>query len=311
MVLWTVLSCVSLSTFIGAGKRNGGVVRILTLGRFLLVGLCLALCSCGRSDRHYNFEGRVVSKVPETHTLVVDHDNIPGFMAAMTMPYLVVSGVDLSGVEPGDRIKARVLVHEDGGYELDKVTVTDSSHREKEVKDTRQLFPGEQIPDVELVNQDGKTIRLSDFRGKTVLLTFIYTRCPMPTFCPRLSSLFAAVDKELAKDPKEYARIQLVSVSIDPKFDSPAVLRKYGLAYLSGDEKGFAHWVFTVPTPENLKKLAQAFALVYEEEDNQIAHSMSTVLIGPDGRLIKEWNVSDWTSAEAVAAIRQVENAKN
>ena len=112
-------------------------------------------------------------------------------MAAMTMPYLVVSGVDLSGVDPGDRIKVCVLVHEDGGDQLDKVTVTDSTHREKEVKDTRQLFPGEQIPDVELVNQDGKTIRLSDFRGKTVLLTFIYTRCPMPTFCPRLSSLFS------------------------------------------------------------------------------------------------------------------------
>jgi protein SCO1/2 len=292
-------------------KRNGETVKTLALRRFLVVGLCFALCSCGKSDRHYNFEGRVVSKVPETRTLIVDHENIPGFMAAMTMPYHVATGVDLSGIEPGDRIKARVVVHEGGGYELDKVTVTDSNHRQKEVKETRQLFPGEEIPDVELVNQDGKIIRLSDFRGKTVLLTFIYTRCPMPTFCPRLSSLFAAVEKELAKDPREYASTQLVSVSIDPKFDTPSVLRKYGLTYLSGDEKGFEHWSFTVPTPDNLKKLAAAFALIYEEEDNQIAHSMSTVLIGPDGQLIKEWNVSDWTSAEAVAAMRQVGNAKN
>ena len=279
--------------------------------RSLLVGLCLALCSCGKSERHYNFEGRVVSKVPETHTLVLDHDNIPGFMAAMTMPYPVGAGVDLSPVEAGDRVTARVVVHGDGQYELDKVIVTDSSHREKTVKETRQLYPGELIPDVELLNQDGKTIRLSDFRGKTVLLTFIYTRCPMPTFCPRLSTLFAAVEKELAKDPKEYSRTQLVSVSIDPKFDTPSVLRKYGLAYLSGDEKGFGHWSFTVPSAENLKKLAEAFALIYEEEDNQITHSMSTVLIAPDGRLIKEWTVSDWASVEAVAAMRQVEYAKN
>ena len=286
-------------------------MRILALRHFLFVSLCFALCSCSKSDRHYNFEGRVVSKVPETHTLVVDHENIPGFMAAMTMPYAVVASVDLSTVEAGDRIKARVVVREDGNYELDRVTVTDSSHRQKEVKGTRQLYPGEVIPDVGLVDQDGKTIRLSDFRGKTVLLTFIYTRCPMPTFCPRLSSLFAAVDKELARDPKEYAHTQLVSVSIDPKFDTPSVLRKYGLGYLSGDEKRFGHWSFTVPTPENLKKLAEAFALIHEEEDNQISHSMSTVLIGPDGRLIKEWNISDWTSAEAVAAMRQVENAKN
>lgn len=286
-------------------------MRILAMRRSLLVGLCLALCSCGKSERHYNFEGRVVSKVPETHTLVLDHGNIPGFMAAMTMPYPVGAGVDLSPVEAGDRIKARVVVHGDGQYELDKVMVTDSSHREKTVKETRQLYLGELIPDVGLLNQDGKTIRLSDFRGKTVLLTFIYTRCPMPTFCPRLSTLFAAVEKELAKDPKEYSRTQLVSVSIDPKFDTPSVLRKYGLAYLSGNEKSFGHWSFTVPSPENLKKLAEAFALIYEEEDNQITHSMSTVLIAPDGRLIKEWTVSDWTSAEAVAAMRQVEYAKN
>lgn len=286
-------------------------MRILAMRRSLLVGLCLALCSCGKSERRYNFEGRVVSKVPETHTLVLDHGNIPGFMAAMTMPYPVGAGVDLSPVEAGDRIKARVVVHGDGQYELDKVMVTDSSHREKTVKETRQLYLGELIPDVGLLNQDGKTIRLSDFRGKTVLLTFIYTRCPMPTFCPRLSTLFAAVEKELAKDRKEYSRTQLVSVSIDPKFDTPSVLRKYGLAYLSGNEKSFGHWSFTVPSPENLKKLAEAFALIYEEEDNQITHSMSTVLIAPDGRLIKEWTVSDWTSAEAVAAMRQVEYAKN
>ena len=286
-------------------------MRILAARAFLFACLCFVLCGCGKSERRYDFNGRVVSKVPETHTLVVDHENIPGFMSAMTMPYPVAANVDLSGVEAGDQITARVVLNKDGDYELTKVAVTDSSHRQKEVKETRQLFPGEEIPDVELVNQDGKEIHLSDFHGKTVLLTFIYTRCPMPTFCPRLSSLFAAVEKELAKDPKEYSRTQLISVSIDPKFNTPPVLRKYSLAYLGEDEKRFEHWSFTVPTPENLKKLAQAFALIYEEEDNQIAHSMSTVLIGPGGRLIKEWNVSDWTSAEAVAAMRQVENAKN
>jgi len=285
-------------------------VKVLAERTFLFACLCFVLCSCGKSDRHYDFKGRVVSKVSETHTLVVDHENIPGFMAAMMMPYPVAANVDLSGVEAGDRIAARVVINKDGGYELTKVAVTDSTHRQKEVKETRPLFPGEVIPDMELVNQDGKKIRLSDFRGKTVLLTFIYTRCPMPTFCPRLSSLFAAVEKELAKDSKEYARTRLISVSIDPKFDTPSVLRGYGLAYLGGDEKKFEHWSFVVPTPENLKKLAEALALIYEEEDNQIAHSMSTVLIGPDGQLIKEWNVSDWSAAEAVAAMRQVENAK-
>jgi peroxiredoxin len=139
------------------------------------------------------------------------------------------------------------------------------------------------------LNQDGKPIHLSDFRGKALLLTFIYTRCPMPTFCPRISSLFASVNRELAKNPKDYDRTRLLSISIDPKYDTPSVLHKYGLACLGNDPQGFVHWQFAVPTPENLRKLAEAFSLLYEEEDNQISHTMSTVLVGPDGRVAKEW----------------------
>jgi len=286
-------------------------MAVLHTRTFLLVGVFIVLWGCGKSEQHYDFEGRVVSKVAETHTLVVDHGIIPGFMPAMTMPYPVASGVDISKVEAGDRIKARVVVRGGDKYELDRVTVTDSSQRGKMTEDTGQLYPGEVIPDIPLTDQDGKAVRLSDFRGKTVLLTFIYTRCPMPNFCPRLSSLFAAVHKELAKDPKEYARTHLLSVSIDPKFDTPAVLHKYGLAYLSGDPKGFEQWSFTVPTEANLRKLAEAFALIYEEQDNQISHSMSTVVIDPKGRLIKEWTASDWTTPEALKEMRQVENVAN
>jgi len=284
-------------------------MRSLVPACLLSALLCIPLSGCGSSDKHYTLIGRVISKVPATRSVVVDHDEIPGFMAAMTMPYPVADGVDLSGIEPGDRIRADIDVKPDGQYSIDRIAVTDSSHREKAPKETKQLWPGQEIPDIELVNQDGQTLRLSEFRGKTLLLTFIYTRCPMPNFCPRLSSLFASVNRELAKNPKEYGRTELLSVSIDPKYDTPPVLRKYGLAYLSDDAKGFTHWQFTVPSPENLRKLADAFGLIYVEEDNQISHTMSTVLIGPDGKLVKTWTVSDWTVAEAMSAIQQVENA--
>ena len=282
--------------------RFGFVLQIFLLCLSVLAG------ACRNSDKHYSLTGKVVSKVPATRTLVVDHDAIPGFMAAMTMPYPVAQGVDLSGIEPGDHIQARIIVKPNAEFWLDRISVTDSSHRESTPKQTRQLYPGEPIPDVELLNQDGQTVHLSDFRGKTLLLTFIYTRCPMPNFCPRLSSLFAAVHRDLAKNSKEYERTQLLSISIDPKYDTPQVLRKYGLPYLGGDPKGFAHWQFTVPSEENLRKLAEAFALIYEEEDNQISHTMSTVLVGPDGKLVKEWVMSDWETDEALAAILQVEH---
>jgi protein SCO1 len=277
----------------------------------LSVFFCISLSGCGSSDKHYTLIGRLVSKVPATRTIVVDHNEIPHFMAAMTMPYLVADCVDLSGIEPGDQIRADIDVKPDGQYSLDRISVTDSSHREKAPKEAKQLWPGQDIPDIELVNQDGQTVRLSEFRGRTMLLTFIYTRCPMPNFCPRLSSLFASVNRELAKNPKEYERTQLLSVSIDPKYDTPPVLRKYGLAYLNEDPKGFAHWQFTAPSLENLRRLADAFSLIYEEEDNQISHTMSTVLIGPDGKLAKTWIMSDWTAAEAMTAIQKMENASH
>lgn len=285
-------------------------MRPLISVHLLSLLLCVFLPGCKTSERHYTLTGKVVSKVPATHTLVVDHDEIPGFMAAMTMPYPVADKVNLSGIEPGDRIQARIVVRPDQNFWLDNISVIDSSHRQTAPQESRQLFPGESIPDVDLLNQDGKTIHLSDFRGKTLLLTFIYTRCPLPTFCPRISSLFVSVHRELTKNPQEYERTQLLSISIDPKYDTPQVLYKYGLAYLNEDPKGFAHWQFTAPSPQNLKKLAEAFALIYEEEDNQISHTMSTVLVSPDGKLAKEWTTNEWTAAEAVSAIRQVDNAR-
>jgi protein SCO1/2 len=275
----------------------------------VLCFVCILLCGCESSDKHYTLSGRVISKAPATRSIVVDHDEIPGFMAAMTMPYPVVDGVDLSGVEPGDLIRADIDVKPDGQYWLTKISVTDSSRRDKTPRGSKELWPGQNIPDLELVNQNGKTVRFSEFRGKTLLLTFIYTRCPMPNFCPRLSSQFASLNRELQKDPGEYGRTQLLSISIDPKYDTPEVLYKYGLAYLNDDPKGFAHWQFTAPSPENLKKLASAFSLVYAEEDNQISHTMSTVLVDPEGKLAKIWDTSDWTIAEVLSTMRQVENA--
>ncbi|HUB58929.1 MAG TPA: SCO family protein [Candidatus Micrarchaeia archaeon] len=271
--------------------------------------LCVFLLGCGSSVKHYMLAGQVISKVPETHTLVVDHQEVPGFMPAMTMPYPVAAEEDISKVEPGDYIRARIVVKPDQSYALDKIQVTDSSHRGPVVQPAKSLFPGEQVPDVALLNQDGKTVRLSDFRGKTLLLTFIYTRCPLPNFCLRISSQFAALNRELAKDPQSHARTELLSISIDPTYDTPSVLHKYGLAYLNEDPKGFEHWQFAVPSPENLRKLADAFGLLYEEENNQISHSMSTVLVDSDGRMVQEWTTNEWTTVEVLAAIRKVEHA--
>jgi len=153
------------------------------------------------------------------------------------------------------------------------------------------------------MNQDSKTIHLDDFKGKAVLMTFVYTRCPMPNFCPRLSSQFAKIHDDLAKTPELMAKTHLLTVSFDPKYDSVPVLRRYGLAYLDNDASGFAQWDFASAAPGDLRKLANAFGLIYFEQDNQISHSMDIVLISPEGKIAKYW-ATDWTTAELEDALR-------
>src|SRR6185436_5921491 len=116
-----------------------------------------------------------------------------------------------------------------------------------------------------------KTIRLADFKGKALLVTFIYTRCPLPNFCPRLSSEFARIHEDLAKTPEDYSRTHLLEITLDPSYDTPEVLRKYGLAYLHDNAAGFSHWEFASAPADKLDMLAAAFGLSYEDTDNSIS----------------------------------------
>jgi len=261
---------------------------------------------CNRT-RKYPLQGEVVGKNIATNEITVKHGDIPGFMMAMAMPYRVKDPAVVQEVQPGDKIAAQVIVGKDpSDYWLEDVRITDESARgqAKPAAALHMLMPGERVPDVALINQDGRTIHLSDFAGKALLVTFLYTRCPMPDFCPRLSSQFARIHDELKKIPGGYNKTHLLTVSFDPKHDTPAVLHKYGLSYLDGDENGFSHWDFASTNPTDLRRLAQAFSLRYEEADNLISHTMSIVLIAPDGTVAKFWS-TDWTWTELMQSMQQ------
>jgi protein SCO1/2 len=258
-------------------------------------------------------QGEVIGKNAVTGEIMVKHGDIPGFMSAMAMPYRVKDPAVVQEVQPGDKIAAEVVVGNDNDpsdYWLEDVRITDESARvpAKPPAAPRMLMPGARAPNIVLINQDGRTIHLSDFAGKALLVTFIYTRCPMPDFCPRLSSQFARIHDELKKNPGDYGKTHLLTISFDPKYDTPAVLRKYGLAYLDGDESGFSHWDFASANPTDLGRLAQAFGLQYEGEDNQITHNMSIVLIAPDGTVAKFWS-TDWTWTELMESMQHVAHA--
>ncbi len=189
------------------------------------------------------------------------------------------------------------------------LVITDESGRSSAPAGTapHELAAGDPVPDVPLINQDGKTLHLRQFKGQAVLLTFIYTRCPLPTFCPLISSEFAAIHKELKMNPEDMKRTHLISVSLDPAYDTAPVLRKYGLAYLQDDATGFKHWDFVSTTPKDLEKLAAAFGLQYFAQDNQIAHSMETVLLATNGTVAKSWPGNEWKTSEVLASVKQTE----
>jgi len=289
-----VLSCVALSVQIGCRKSADSEPGV-------------ALHPANTAVDRYHLRGLVLATSPATGQITVQHGDIPGFMPAMTMAYKLKDPKETQNLKPGDEIAADVLVHSDSDdYLLDSVAITSEARRGllPAMLPPHQLMVGETVPDLPLVNQDGKTIHLKDYRGKALLITFIYTRCPMPTACPLITSHFAKVNNDLAHDKEAYDESHLISVSLDPAYDQPQVLRQYGLAYLDDNASAFSHWEFADTTPGDLKKLAEAFGLQYSEENNQITHTMATTLIDADSKVAQTWAGSDWNPDDVASAVK-------
>ncbi|MFZ0314008.1 MAG: SCO family protein [Candidatus Korobacteraceae bacterium] len=247
-------------------------------------------------------QGRVVAVDAANHELTIAHGDIPGFMEAMTMPYLVSSSNDwvFRAIAPGDQIHATLVVTDRA--ELQDISFTKGSDIAGD--GTSQLHipqPGEDVLDFTLTNQSGETIHFAQFRGKPLLLTFIYTRCPFPDYCPRMSSNFAQVLQQLQKTPKAFGESQLLSISIDPEHDQPAALRSYGQRYVGHVDPNFQHWQFASGSPEQVRKAANFFGLAYNTKDGQLVHGLSTVLIGKDGKVLKVYSGNAWKPADVAA----------
>src|SRR6202012_4616085 len=192
--------------------------------------------SAASSTKQYPIRGTIVRVNTQDGQVTLQHDAIPGLMEAMTMPYPVTDRSALSELHPGDKIIATVLADPSpqGPVNLRLSEIVVIAQAEPDYAQAVQYHvpaPGDAIPDFVLLNQSARNIDLKQYRGKVLLMTFIYTRCPLADYCPRMSRNFAALDKALAADPNLYTKTHLLSVSFDPKYDPPAVLRSYGGAY--------------------------------------------------------------------------------
>jgi protein SCO1/2 len=248
----------------------------------------------------YKLRGKVVSTDSAKREVTVDAGAIPGYMDAMTMPYKLKDSRIISELHPGDTITADVLVSPDPNLDplLDHIVIVAQAKPDyKPAVFYHVPAPGDPVPDFTLRNQDGRSIHLAQFRGKALLLTFIYTRCPLPDFCPRVTRNFASIDRQLQANPALLAKTHLICVSFDPEHDTPDRLRAYGATYIGSDAKSaFDHWDFAVPQKPVLLEMAKFFDVgITNEADETITHTLSTTLIGPDGKVVQFYPGNEWT----------------
>ncbi len=233
---------------------------------------------------------------------VIAHETIPGFMEAMTMEFDVADGEALAVLQPGDTLTFRLTVNDSRSW-IDQL----KKNGRVEIVATAQpamesLPPGALLPDCTLVDQRGAAFHLSDFRGRALAFTFIFTRCPLPDFCPLMNRNLAEVRRALSAD----ANWHLLSISFDPEYDTPARLAEYARPYES--ESG--HWTFATGTPEDIRKLGGAFGLMAARNGATFDHTLRTVVVDAAGRVQKIFIGNEWKPAELIEEMRRAMAAK-
>jgi len=270
--------------------------------------LFLGACSSRPHEtvQRYHVHGTVVSVNAPEGFADIAADAIPGYMAAMTMPYPIPDTHVLSTLAIGDEITADLVVTGQGGPHLENVVIVKKSGVPPP-KPSASAFhmpkPGETVPNFVLTDQNGRPVHLHSFRGHFLFITFIYTRCPFQNYCPLVSHNFAEMYAKMAKQPELASNVRLLSVSFDPEHDTPAVLRAYAASFqdVTGTTKPFARWEFASAPKKELPAIAHFFGIYLSDTNGKIVHSLSTSLISPDGKMVDWFHDNSWQPADLVA----------
>jgi protein SCO1 len=278
-----------------------------------VLSFALLPAACSRStERVYRLQGQVVAVEAAREEATIKHEEIKGLMPAMTMAYKVREPKLLDGIVPGDLIDARLVIVSNDAYLTDVKKVgaaplEQPSSAPHASSGFELLKPGEAVPDATFVDQDGRKRKFGSFKGSIVVITFIYTRCPLPTFCPLMDRHFATIQRTIEEDAA-LSNVHLVSVSFDPIVDTPPVLKKHARA-LKADP---ARWTFLTGDRDVIDQFAARFGVSVARalnDQRDITHNLRTAIVDAEGRLVKVYTGNEWSPDQILADLKPVANA--
>jgi len=289
-----------------------------TLRSLLAAGLLLALGWAAYAvllgPDTYTGRGRV-SGISDDSTVTIAHERIPGYMPPMIMPFTVRAPALLTDIASGDAVEFELTVSDERGLITALTRLPDTAVARNPAQTvsqiespadagTPQLREGDVLPpDLSLLSQAGDSLRLGDYRGHMLVLTFIYTRCPLPNYCPEMSEDFAALQPSLRNRYGD--EVQLLSISFDPAYDTPAVLRDYAARYTDRLDT----WTFATGDTSSVRRATRLFGVHTQPgtaDKGELLHNLTTAVIGPDGTVHRLFRGSDWTPEDVLQAVERV-----
>jgi protein SCO1/2 len=273
-----------------------------------ITALALAgACGSEPPSKQYALTGQILAVLPERGELTVRHEDIEGLMPAMTMTFPVAPASLLDGRTPGELISATLEVSNSQGR------IVAITHRgEAPIPETANqvamasglLAVGDEVPDAAFIDQLDRRRSFAEWRGTHTLVTFIYTSCPLPNYCPLMDQNFATLQGAIAEDPVLRGRVKLVSITFDPEHDTPAVLAAHAARRRANPDV----WTFLTGDRLTIDRFAGRFGvgILRTDGSSEITHNLRTTLVGPEGRVVKIYAGSDWTPGAVLADLRQV-----
>ena len=282
--------------------------------RILLLAVLTSACAGGSDHREYTLQGQILSVSPDHMEANIKHEEIAGFMMAMTMPYKVREAKEFEPLKAGDLITATLNVVSNEAY-LTAVKKVGEAPLEAAPTGSAPassgfelLKEGQPVPGTKFLNQDAQAVDIGTFKGSVLAVTFIYTRCPMPTFCPLMDRHFVAVQEAIKKKPA-LSNVRLLSVSFDPLNDTPPVLKKHAET-LKADPKV---WSFLTGDRDEVDQFAARFGVAITREMNDqrdITHNLRTAIVDANGNFVKAFTGNEWSPDELIADLERIAAAK-